>query len=55
MSPPTHPPRQDDSPTVATMSMGNKFAHKAEAVKGSVKRTAGPARWQPSPARRGPP
>ena len=41
MSPPTHPPRQDDSPTVATMSMGNKFAHKAEAVKGSPKRTAG--------------
>jgi hypothetical protein len=37
------------------MSISRKIAHKAEAVKGAFKKTAGRATGQPAPARRGPP
>ena len=33
------------------MSIARKIAHKAEAVKGSFKKTAWPAHRQPAPAR----
>jgi uncharacterized protein YjbJ (UPF0337 family) len=37
-----HPPRQDDPRRAShPVSIAKKFAHKAEAVKGSLKRTAG--------------
>ena len=36
------------------MSIAKKLAHKAEAVKGSFKKTAGRLTGKPAPARRGP-
>ena len=41
MSLPTPPLRQDDPTRGSPISIGKKFAHKAEAVKGGLKRTAG--------------
>ena len=41
MSLPVPRPRQDNSRKTAVMSMAKKFARRAGAVKGSVKRTAG--------------